>query len=106
MRAALLAALMLGTSDGGRSNDTFDDDNLPFNQVLFAGTHNSAINLGRQTVGRPAGAMEGRWPSAAASAYQYPVMDQRLSVRDQLEQAWEDPRTKICFLFYLEFLSS
>lgn len=77
---------MLGTSDGGRSNDTFDDDNLPFNQVLFAGTHNSAINLGRRTVGRPAGAIEGRWPSAAASAYQYPVMDQRLSVRDQLEQ--------------------
>ena len=63
-----------------------NDDDLPYNRLLFAGTHNSAINLGAGTLARPAAAAMGRFPSAAASAYQYEVMDQRLSVRDQLEQ--------------------
>ena len=62
------------------------DDHLPYNAVLFAGTHNSAINLGAHTVGRPSGALGGNYPSEANSAYQYIVMDQRLSVRDQLDQ--------------------
>jgi hypothetical protein len=62
------------------------DGSLPYDRVLFVGTHNSAINLGAHSLGRPAAAIGGRHPSAAASAYQYPVMDQRLSVRDQLEQ--------------------
>ena len=61
------------------------DDAMPFNQVLFAGTHNSAINLGPATIGR-AGAVWGKHPSVASRSYQYVVMDQRLSVRDQLEQ--------------------
>ena len=62
------------------------DDEMPYNRVLFAGTHNSAINLGAGTLTRPAAAVGGTYPSAAASAFQYEVMDQRLSVRDQLEQ--------------------
>jgi len=62
------------------------DDQLPYNAVLFAGTHNSAINLGAHTVGRPSGARGGNYPSEAHSAYQYIVMDQRLSIRDQLDQ--------------------
>jgi hypothetical protein len=90
MREALLASLLLASSSSSSSSSsstgTSLPDDLPFDHVLFAGTHNSAINLGAHTVGRPAAAVGGRWPSAAASAYQYPVMDQRLSVRDQLEQ--------------------
>jgi hypothetical protein len=85
MALLLLLLLLLLASGGGHAGGLPDDD-VPFNRVLFAGTHNSAINLGEQTLGRPAGARAGRSPSAAASAYQYPVMDQRLSVRDQLEQ--------------------
>lgn len=62
-----------------------DDDKLRYDEVLFAGTHNSGINLGGETIGRPSAAKGGRWPSEAHSSYQYPIMDQRLSVRDQLE---------------------
>ena len=89
MRKALLASLLLASEGGGSGSSgvtRLPDDDLAFDHVLFAGTHNSAINLGAHTIGRPAAAVGGRWPSAAASAYQYPVMDQRLSVRDQLEQ--------------------
>ena len=60
-------------------------DKMPYDSLLFAGTHNSAINLGSGTVGKPSDAQLGRYPSEAHSAYQYIVMDQRLSVRDQLE---------------------
>lgn len=66
--------------------DVFPPDEMPYHKVLWAGTHNSAINLGDQTLARPSKAIGGRFPSEAASAYQYPVMDQRISVRDQLEQ--------------------
>jgi hypothetical protein len=62
------------------------DDGLRYNEVLFLGTHNSAINLGTRTAARPSAAVGGTFPSEAASSYQYIVMDQRLSVRDQLEQ--------------------
>ena len=62
------------------------DDDVPYNEVLFLGTHNSAINLGASTVARPADAVGGAHPSEAHSAYQYIVMDQRLSILDQLEQ--------------------
>jgi hypothetical protein len=54
--------------------------------MLFAGTHNSAINLGAKTIGRPSAAQSGKYDSEATLSYQYIVMDQRLSVRDQLEQ--------------------
>lgn len=57
-----------------------NDDALLFNQTLFAGTHNSGISLSKHTLGRPADAEDGDWPSEATSSYQYPVMDQRLSV--------------------------
>ena len=45
-------------------------DELVYNEVLFAGTHNSAINLGASTVLRPAEAVGGKWPSEAHPAYQ------------------------------------
>lgn len=62
-----------------------DDDGLRWNQVLWAGTHNSAINLGKGTLAKPSDAVLGNYPSEAYSPYQYLVMDQRLSIRDQLE---------------------
>jgi hypothetical protein len=62
------------------------DDHMAYNRMLFAGTHNSAINLGDKTIGRPTSAVGGKYPSEATLAYQYIVMDHRLSVRDQLEQ--------------------
>ena len=62
------------------------DDGVPYNAMLFAGTHNSAINLGSGTLLRPSGAQGGAFPSLAESPFQYPVMDQRLSIRDQLDQ--------------------
>ncbi|KAK3267074.1 hypothetical protein CYMTET_24346 [Cymbomonas tetramitiformis] len=63
-----------------------DDDELPYDALLFAGTHNSAINLGERTVLRPHNAEGGAYPSEAHLAYEYLVMNQRLSVLDQLEQ--------------------
>eukprot|EP00966_Prymnesium_polylepis_P211743 4903923-Prymnesium_polylepis.2 len=63
-----------------------DDDDVPYNEKLFLGTHNSAINLGASTVARPSAAVGGAHTSEAHSAYQYTVMDQRLSVLDQLDQ--------------------
>ena len=62
------------------------DDDVAYNEVLFLGTHNSAINLGTSTVGRPSAAIVGAHPSEAHASYQYIVMDQRLSILDQLEQ--------------------
>ena len=61
------------------------DDALPYNTVLFPGTHNSGINLGPGTLGAGS-AVTGEHPSEAHSSYQYIVMDQRLSIRDQLDQ--------------------
>eukprot|EP00948_MAST-09A_sp_MAST-9A-sp1_P000332 g332.t1 len=58
---------------------------MKYNELLWAGTHNSAINLGKSTLFKPEKAELGRYPSEAYSSYQYPVMDQRLSVRDQLD---------------------
>ena len=63
-----------------------DDGGMLYNEMLFAGTHNSAINLGKGTPLRPSGAVGGRYPSEAHQAYGYQVMDQRLSILDQLEQ--------------------
>ena len=57
-----------------------------YNEMLFPGTHNSAINLGKGTPLRPSGAVGGRHPSEAHQAYGYQIMDQRLSILDQLEQ--------------------
>jgi hypothetical protein len=62
------------------------DDNATYDEVLFLGTHNSAINLGGATVGRPTAAVGGAHPSEAHAAYQYLVMDQRLSIRDQVRR--------------------
>eukprot|EP00939_MAST-03C_sp_MAST-3C-sp1_P004954 g4954.t1 len=61
-------------------------DDVPYNYLLWPGTHNSAINLGADTLLRPKDAEDGSWPSKAQSSYQYPIMDQRLSVKDQLVQ--------------------
>ena len=45
----MIALLLLsGASDVSKS-----DDNMRYDQVLFAGTHNSGINLGHGTLGRP-----------------------------------------------------
>jgi hypothetical protein len=79
----LLLLPLLGHST--RSIGSYDDD-VPYDLVLWPGTHNTAVNLGQGTVARPGGAVGGRYPSAAHLDYQYTVMDQRLSTRDQLEQ--------------------
>jgi hypothetical protein len=63
-----------------------EDDALLYNETLFPGTHNSAINLGIHTPFRPSDANQGTHPSDAHQAYGYLVMDQRLSILDQLEQ--------------------
>ena len=39
------------------------DDGMRYNEVLFAGTHNSAINLGSGTLLRPSDAIGGDYPS-------------------------------------------
>ena len=65
---------------------TLNDDSMLYNETLFLGTHNSAINLGPHTPFRPASAETGKYISSAHQSYGYQVMDQRLSVLDQLEQ--------------------
>lgn len=72
-----------GPFDSGNGNLP---DSMHFDEVLFAGTHNSAINLGRDTPLRSMFAQDGSYSSEAAVSYRYLVMDQRLSVRDQLSQ--------------------
>ena len=69
----------------GAAEDCSIDD-VPYNMLLHPGTHNSAVNLGRKTLFRTARAEEGQWHSRAHRSYQYPVMNQRLSVKDQLMQ--------------------
>ena len=61
-------------------------DDLPYDLLLWPGTHNTAINLGDATFLRPSASQRGVHPSEAFLDYQYIVMDQRLSVRDQLDQ--------------------
>ena len=86
--SALLSTSLSRSDDEARYTTSLNrvDDEARYNEVLWLGTHNSAINLGTLTMGRPSAASGGRYPSEAHSAYQYIVMDQRLSVRDQLEQ--------------------
>merc|ERR1719272_1088933 len=79
----IMQSICLGNSV---SVTNWDDDDIPYDKLLFAGTHNSAVNLGARTLLRPKDAVGGHYPSEAHSDYQYGVMDQRLSVRDQLEQ--------------------
>ena len=74
-RAALTAVLL--TAVGAVSATTVLEDDALYNQVLFAGTHNSAINLGAAchgrapgsgcTLGRPVGAHGGAFSSLSAS---------------------------------------
>eukprot|EP00940_MAST-03C_sp_MAST-3C-sp2_P001696 g1696.t1 len=61
-------------------------EDMRYDDILWPGTHNSAINLGEHTLLRPSDAEGGSYKSVAAHDFQYVIMDQRLSVRDQLEQ--------------------
>jgi hypothetical protein len=81
----IILATVVVLADSSPSSSFYADD-VPYDLVLWPGTHNSAINLGQHTVFKPSGAEEGKYPSEAHLHYQYLVMDQRLSVRDQLEQ--------------------
>ena len=77
-RAALTALLLtaVGAVSATTATTALEDDAL-YNQVLFAGTHNSAINLGAAchgrapgsgcTLGRPVGAHGGAFSSLSAS---------------------------------------
>ena len=87
VRTPTVCALLLFCGDAGAAASTraYPDD-VPYDLVLWPGTHNSAINLGPGTALRPEAAKAGRFPSTAHLDYQYTVMDQRLSTRDQLEQ--------------------
>ena len=78
-RAALTALLLtaVGAVSATIATTTALEDDALYNQVLFAGTHNSAINLGAAchgrapgtgcTLGRPAGARGGAFSSLSAS---------------------------------------
>jgi hypothetical protein len=79
-----LWSVLLAAGMRARAADLPDD--MPYDNLLFAGTHNSAINLGPHTLLRPPSAITGQFPSEAHAAFQYAVMNQRLSVRDQLTQ--------------------
>ena len=78
-RAALTALLLTAVGAVSATTDatTVLEDDALYNQVLFAGTHNSAINLGAAchgrapgsgcTLGRPVGAHGGAFSSLSAS---------------------------------------
>jgi hypothetical protein len=66
----VVTCLVFGKTCGSlRCDDPYPDETL-YDRALFAGTHNTAINLGTGTLLRPADAQGGVIPSEAHHSYQ------------------------------------